>query len=143
MKHTKSIECNVAGKNIKFETGFLAQQAHGAVTLQLGDSVLFSAVTTGEPRQGINFFPMQVEYREKFYAAGRFPGGFFKREARPSEKEVLTARATDRPIRPLFPAGYCNEVQVMNLLLSADGENDSDILSINAGSTSLMLSEIP
>ncbi len=144
MNKAKSIEVDVGGKKIRFESGFLAKQAHGAVTVQLGETVVFSAVTaTDKPREGIDYFPLQVEYREKFYAAGRFPGGYFKREARPSEKEILTARVTDRPIRPLFPDGYYNEVQINNSMLSADGENESDILSINAASASLTLSEIP
>jgi polyribonucleotide nucleotidyltransferase len=98
---------------------------------------------TKEPREGIDYFPLQVEYREKFYAAGRFPGGFFKREARPSEKEILTARLTDRPIRPLFPSYYRNDVQVNNMLLSADGVNDSDVLSMVAASAALTISDIP
>lgn len=143
MENTKSIECTIDGKSVKFESGHLAQQAHGSVTAQIGDSVLFSAVTTGKPREGINFFPMQVEYREKFYAAGRFPGGFFKREARPSEKEVLTARLTDRPIRPLFPKGFMDELQINNTVLSVDGENDPDMMSINAASAALTISDIP
>lgn len=143
MKNTKKATCNVNGQDIKFETGYLAQQAHGSVTVQLGDTILFSAVTTSPPREGIDFFPMQVEYREKFYAAGRFPGGFFKREARPSEKEVLTARLTDRPIRPLFPEGFMDEVQINNTVLSVDGENDPDILSINAASAALVISDMP
>ncbi len=144
MKNTVSVEIQLAGKKMTFETGLLARQASGSCTLTLEETVLFSAVTAAsKPREGVNFFPLQVEYREKFYAAGRMPGGFFKREARPSEKEILTARMTDRPIRALFPAGYRNEVQVNNLVLCADGENDSDILSINAASASLMLSEIP
>ncbi|MFA7368546.1 MAG: polyribonucleotide nucleotidyltransferase, partial [Kiritimatiellales bacterium] len=95
------------------------------------------------PREGVDFFPLQVEYREKFYAAGRFPGGFFKREARPSEKEILTARVTDRPLRPLFPKGYCNDVQINNMLLSCDGQIDTDFLSVNASSAALVLSEVP
>ena len=144
MNKAKSIEVDVGGKKIRFETGLLAKQANGAVTVQLGETVVFSAVTaTDKPREGIDYFPLQVEYREKFYAAGRFPGGYFKREARPSEKEILTARVTDRPIRSLFPDGYYNEVQINNSMLSADGENESDILSINAASAALTLSEIP
>jgi polyribonucleotide nucleotidyltransferase len=126
------------------ETGLLARQAAGATVCRLGDSLMFSAVTcTDKPREGIDFFPLQVEYREKYYAAGRFPGGFFKREARPSEKEILTARITDRPIRPLFPDGYRNDVQINNMVLSADCENDTDILSVNASSAALHISEIP
>lgn len=144
MKGTISVTADIAGKPLTIECGLLAQQAAGAVTARIEDTVLFSAVTcNSEPREGIDYFPLQVEYREKFYAAGRFPGGFFKREARPAEKEILTARLTDRPIRPLFPAGYHNDVQINNMLLSADGENDSDMLSIVASSAALTISEIP
>ncbi|MBN2302069.1 MAG: polyribonucleotide nucleotidyltransferase [Lentisphaerae bacterium] len=144
MQNTTSVSVNIGGKEMIIETGLLAQQAAGAVTVTLGDTILFSAVTcTDTPREGIDYFPLQVEYREKFYAAGRFPGGFFKREARPGEKEILTARITDRPIRPLFPNNYRNDVQINNMLLSADGENDSDALSITAASTALVLSKIP
>lgn len=144
MNGTTAVSVDLDGKELVIETGLLAQQAAGSVTVRIGDTILFSAVTcTKQPREGIDYFPLQVEYREKFYAAGRFPGGFFKREARPSEKEILTARITDRPIRPLFPASYRNDVQLNNMLLSADGENDSDMLSIVASSAALTLSEIP
>ena len=144
MKSTTSVSADLGGKTLTLEAGLLAQQAAGSVTVRIEDTVLFSAVTCSrEPREGIDYFPLQVEYREKFYAVGRFPGGFFKREARPAEKEVLTARLTDRPIRPLFPKGYHNDVQINNMLLSADGENDSDMLSIVASSTALHISEIP
>ncbi len=144
MNKTKSVEAKAGSNKIIFESGLLAKQAHGAVSVRLGDTIVFSAVTASDsPREGIDYFPLQVEYREKFYAAGRFPGGYFKRESRPSEKEILTARVTDRPVRALFPDGYYNEVQINNSLLSADGENESDILSINAASASLTLSEIP
>jgi polyribonucleotide nucleotidyltransferase len=144
MKDTQSVSVRVGQDTITLEAGLLAQQAAGSVTVRLGDTILLSAVTrTTQPREGIDYFPLQVEYREKFYAAGRFPGGFFKREARPAEKEVLTARVTDRPIRPLFPRDYHNEVQINNMLLSADGENDADTLSIVAASASLTLSDIP
>ncbi|MCA1809292.1 MAG: polyribonucleotide nucleotidyltransferase [Lentisphaerae bacterium] len=144
MKITTAVEAQVGSQILHIETGLLARLAHGAATVQLGETIVFSAVTaTEKPRSGIDFFPMQVEYREKFYAAGAFPGGFFKREARPSEKEILTARLTDRPIRPLFQTGYHHDVQINNMLLSADGENDSDILSIVASSTALTLSDLP
>lgn len=144
MKDTTSVSVTIDNKEITIETGLLACQAAGAVTVKSGDTVLFSAVTcTDAPREGIDYFPLQVEYREKFYAAGRFPGGFFKRESRPAEKEILTARITDRPIRPLFPKSYRNDVQINNMLLSADGENDSDMLSILASSAALTISEIP
>ena len=144
MNDTTSVSVQVGGATMTIETGLLARQAAGATVCRLGDSLMFSAVTcTDKPREGIDFFPLQVEYREKYYAAGRFPGGFFKREARPSEKEILTARITDRPIRPLFPDGYRNDVQINNMVLSADCENDTDILSVNASSAALHISEIP
>ena len=143
-KTQQHIDVVVGGKTIRFEAGLLAQQAAGSVTCRLGDTVVFSAVTTGKSkREGIDFFPLQVEFREKTYAAGRFPGGYFKREARPSEKEILTARMTDRPIRPLFPDGFFDEVQINNAMLCADGENESDIPCINAASAALTLSELP
>jgi polyribonucleotide nucleotidyltransferase len=143
MKDTVKIEFTVGGKPMFFESGLLAQQAAGSVMCGLGDNIVFSAVTTKAPREGCDFFPLQVEYREKFYAAGRFPGGFFKREARPSEKEILTARVTDRPIRPLFPNGFYDEVQINNMLLSCDGQIDTDFLSVNASSAALVISELP
>jgi len=144
MKESLTVSTKIQDKTIIIETGKLARQAAGSVTIRMGDTVLLSAVTgTDSPREGMDYFPLQVEYREKFYAVGRFPGGFFKREARPSEKEILSARMTDRPIRPLFPEGYKNEVQINNMLLSGDGENDSDMLSITAASAALTLSEIP
>ena len=144
MQNATSVTVDIGGKTVTLETGVLARQAAGSCTVRQADTVLFSAVTMArDAREGIDFFPLQVEYREKFYAAGRFPGGFFKREARPSEKEILTARFTDRPIRPLFPQTLRNEVQVNNMLLSADRQTDSDVLSITAASASLTLSEIP
>ncbi|MBU0676551.1 MAG: polyribonucleotide nucleotidyltransferase [Verrucomicrobia bacterium] len=144
MKNTKKIEVEVGSKTLTFESGALAQQAGGAVTVQLGETIVFSAVTAAKkPREGMDYFPLQVEYREKFYAAGRFPGGYFKREARPSEKEILISRATDRPIRPLFPKGYFNEVQIINSLMSADGENEAEALNINVASAALTISDIP
>ena len=144
MNNTTFVEVDIGGKIVRFETGLLARQAAGAITLQQGENVLFSAVTcTKTPREGIDFFPLQIEYRDKFYAAGRFPGGYFKREARPSEKEILIARVTDRPIRPLFPEGYRNDVQIVNTLLATDGDTESDAMSVNAASAALVISEIP
>jgi polyribonucleotide nucleotidyltransferase len=144
MNKTVSIQIELEGKTLTLETGLLACQAAGSLTARMGDAVLFSAVTTSEkPREGIDFFPLQVEYREKFYAAGRMPGGYFKREARPSEKEILTARMTDRPLRPLFPAGFRNDVQINNAVLCVDGQTETDILSITAASAALVLSDIP
>ncbi len=144
MKNTTSVSVAIGSKTMTFETGLLARQASGQATCQLGETIVFSAVTnTSKPREGIDFFPLQVEYRERFYAAGRIPGGYFKREGRPTEKEILTARVTDRPIRPLFAEGFFNDVQINNMLIAADGQNESDVLSINAASCALQLSELP
>ncbi|MCL2103823.1 MAG: polyribonucleotide nucleotidyltransferase [Kiritimatiellaeota bacterium] len=144
MNDTTSVSISVGSAQMTIETGLLARQAAGATVCRLGDSMVFSAVTnTDKPREGIDYFPLQVEYREKYYAAGRFPGGYFKREGRPTEKEILAARITDRPIRPLFPDGYYNDVQVNNMVISADGANETDTLSVNAASAALHLSEIP
>lgn len=144
MKDTVKVEFEVAGKPMSFESGVLAQQAAGSVSCNFGDNVVFSAVTAAKDvREGCDFFPLQVEYREKFYAAGRFPGGYFKREARPSEKEILTMRVTDRPIRTLFPEGFYREVQINNMLMASDCTCDTDFLSINASSAALMLTDLP
>ena len=144
MNGTTKIEFEIGGKPMFFETGVLAKQADAAVSCGLGDNIVFSAVTSAkEAKEGCDFFPLQVEYREKFYAAGRFPGGYIKREARPSEKEILTMRVTDRPIRTLFPDGFYREVQINNMLMSCDGTIDTDILSVNAASAALTLSELP
>ncbi len=134
----------VGGKEIILETGKMARQADGAVTVQMGDTIiLVAAVAATDSRDGQDWFPLTVDYREKASAAGKFPGGYFKREGRPSEKEILTCRLTDRPIRPLFPKGWFNEVQVQTILLSADGENDPDIMSILGASAALTVSDIP
>jgi polyribonucleotide nucleotidyltransferase len=131
-------------KQVIIETGKLAKQADGAVTIQLGETiVIVAAVAATKAKEGQDFFPLTVDYREKAAAAGKFPGGYFKREGRPTEKEILTCRLTDRPIRPLFPKGWYNEVQVQTVVLSADGQNDPDILSIIGASASLMVSDIP
>lgn len=144
MKEPVSVTVAVGDKTIVLETGLLAQQARGATTVRQGDTVLLVTACASEtPREGIDYFPLQVEYRERFCSAGKFPGGFFKRESRPSENEILAARFTDRPIRPLFAESYRNDVQIVGTLLSADGENAADILSIVGGSTALMLSDLP
>ena len=144
MQNSQKFSAEIAGQTMTIETGLLAQQAAGAVTVSVGDTTVFCAVTcTDKPREGIDFFPLQCEYREKFYAAGRFPGGFFKREQRPSEKETLIARMCDRPIRPLFPDGYYNDVQVNSMLVSCDGKHEADILAVNAASAALHLSDVP
>jgi len=140
----EKISFQVGTGTIVIETGKLAKQADGAVTVQLGETiVLVAAVAASKAKPGQEFFPLTVDYREKAAAAGKFPGGYFKREGRPTEKEILTSRLIDRPIRPLFPKGWYNEVQVQSMLLSADGENDSDILGIIGASASLAVSDIP
>src|SRR5262249_27120873 len=137
-------EVSINGKPLRFETGKLAKQAAGSVVVRYGDSVvLVTASRAAAPREGIDFLPLTVDYREYAYASGRIPGGFFKREGKPAEKEVLTSRVIDRPIRPLFPGGWRYETQVIALVLSADGENDTDVLAITGASAALALSEIP
>ena len=132
------------GKQIRFETGRMAKQASGAALTSSGDNVvLATAVASPDPKEGIDFFPLTVEYREFTYAGGRIPGGFIKREGRPSEKEILTSRQIDRPIRPLFPETFRNETQVVAFVYSADKENDPDVLGINGASCALALSDIP
>jgi polyribonucleotide nucleotidyltransferase len=143
MKQDATVELS-GGKRMEFETGRLAKQAHGSAVVRIGDNVvLATAVAAPEPRAGQDFFPLTVDYREYTYAGGRIPGGFIKREGRPSEREILTARQIDRPIRPLFPENFKNETQVIALVLSADAENDPDVIAINAASCALALSDIP
>jgi polyribonucleotide nucleotidyltransferase len=140
--HTREI--SVGRQAISIETGRLAKQADGSVIVRLGDTmVLVTACTASTPREGIDFLPLTVDYKEYTYASGRIPGGFFKREGKPTEKEVLTSRLIDRPIRPIFPAGWRNETQIIALVLSADSENDSDVLAITGASAALALSSIP
>src|SRR5580658_7042946 len=142
-KHEVSVEL-AGGKRLVFETGRMAKQASGAALVTTGETVvLATAVASPDPREGIDFFPLTVDYREYTYAGGRIPGGFIKREGRPSEKEVLTCRQIDRPIRPLFPDGFRNETQVIALVFSADKENDPDVVGINAAAAALALSDIP
>ena len=131
------------GRPITIETGKLAGQANGAITVQQGETILLVAAVASDPRPGQDFFPLQVDYREKYSAAGKFPGGFIKREGRPSDKEILTMRMTDRPLRPLFQKGFMDETQVYGLLLSYDGVNDADILNIFGASVALLISDIP
>ena len=135
---------HVEDYGLTFQTGTLAKQANGSVTISKGETNVFVAATAAATlREGQDFFPLTVDYREKFSAAGRMPGGFFKREGRPSEKEILTCRLTDRPLRPLFPKGFFNEVQVQGLLLTADLINEPDVLLVNAASAALLCSDIP
>ena len=138
------VEREIGGRTLSIETGKIARQAHGAVVVQYGETVVLVAAATAPPRfEDIDFFPLTVDYREKQSAAGKFPGGFIKREGRPSTKETLTARQIDRPIRPLFPEGYFQEVQVMVNVISADQENDSDVLAMVGASAALAISKIP
>jgi len=143
MKQEVSVELT-GGKHISFETGKLAKQAHGSVVVRSGDNtVLATATANPDPREGIDFFPLTVDYREYTYAGGRIPGGFIKREGRPSEREILTSRQIDRPVRPLFADGFKCETQVIALVISADNENDPDVLGINGASAALTISDIP
>src|SRR5471032_3211275 len=140
--HTR--ELSVGQNTLRFETGKLAKQAHGSVIVRLGDSmVLVTACHSANPREGIDFLPLTVDYREYTYASGRIPGGFFKREGKMAEKEVLTSRMIDRPTRPLFPAGWRYETQIIALVLSSDQENDTDVMAITGASVALALSDIP
>src|ERR687896_2396448 len=137
-------EVRIGSRTISIETGKLAKQADGSVLVRSGDTVvLVTACRAAAPREGIDFLPLTVDYREYTYASGRIPGGFFKREGKPSEKEVLTSRLIDRPIRPLFSSGWRYETQIIALVLSADTENDSDVLAITGASAALAISEIP
>jgi polyribonucleotide nucleotidyltransferase len=140
--HTR--EVRIGQNTLRLETGKLAKQAGGSIIVRYGDSVvLVTACRSGSPREGIDFLPLTVDYREYTYASGRIPGGFFKREGKPAEKEVLTSRVIDRPIRPLFPSGWRYESQIIALVLSADQENDTDVLAITGASAALALSDIP
>jgi polyribonucleotide nucleotidyltransferase len=135
---------NLGGREFTIETGRIAKQADGAVLVSQGETVvLITAVSARQAKEGASFFPLTVDYREYGYAAGRIPGGYFKREGRPTEREILTSRLTDRPIRPLFPTGYQHETQIISMVISADDEHDPDVLSITGASAALYLSDIP
>jgi len=138
------VELEIGGKTLKIETGKVARQANGSVVVRLGETMVLSAVCAADkPVEGKDFFPLTVDYREKTYAAGKIPGGFFKREGRPSEKEILSCRIVDRPVRPLFPDDFKNEVQCHNIVLSSDMQNDADILGLIGTATALAVSDIP
>ena len=137
-------DIQIGSRTISIETGKLAKQADGSVVVRSGDTVvLVTACHAANPREGIDFLPLTVDYREYTYASGRIPGGFFKREGKPPEKEVLTSRLIDRPIRPLFSPGWRYETQIIAIVMSADTENDSDVLAITGAGAALALSEIP
>ncbi len=138
-----SVEREIGGRTLKIETGKIAKQASASVIVTYGETTILATVVTSNPRPGIDFFPMTVDYREKIYAAGKFPGGFFKREGRPTNKEILTARMIDRPVRPLFHEAFKNEVLIQVMVLSTDQENDPDILAMVGASAVLNLAEVP
>src|SRR6187399_3779273 len=136
-------DIQVGSRTISIETGKLAKQAHGSVVVRSGDTMVLVAASHAASPRDVDFLPLTVDYREYAYASGRIPGGFFKREGKAAEKEVLTSRLIDRPIRPLFPSGWRFETQIIALLMSADTENDADVLAITGASAALALSEIP
>src|SRR5690242_10080931 len=136
------VETTIGGRTLSLETGRVAEQAGGAVLARYGETVLLAAATTSaSPREGIDFFPLTVDVEERLYAAGKIPGGFIKREGRPTEHSILASRLVDRPIRPLFPKGYRNDVQVVITVLSADMENDPNVIGITAASAALAISD--
>ncbi len=137
------VEKQIGNNTFSFETGQLAKQAAACVLAQYGDTIVLNAVVSGPAREGIDFFPLMCDYRERTAAAGKFPGGFIKREGRPTTKETLTSRLCDRPIRPLFPAGYCDEVQCQSFVLSSDRQNDADVLAMNGVSCAVYISPLP
>src|SRR5947207_9223885 len=140
----QKVEIEFHGRALSVETGRMAKQAGGAALVRFGETVVLVAATAlPTAREGIDFFPLTCDYQEKTFAAGKIPGGFFKREGRPAEKEILTSRLIDRPVRPLFPKGFRCETQIIATVLSHDGENDPDGLSIVGASTALVLSDVP
>lgn len=143
MSEAVFVERVIGGRTLRIETGKMAKQAAGTVLVRYGDTVVLAAAVTGPPREGIDFFPLTVDYREKTYAAGKFPGGFFKREARPTIKEILTMRLIDRPIRPMFPKGFLDEVLIQTMVLSVDQENEPDVMAMVGASAALSVSQLP
>ena len=139
----EQVSLEVGGRTLTFETGKMARQAHGAVVARYGDTIVLATACMDSKATEKDFLPLTVDYREFTYSAGKIPGGFFKREGRPSEKEVLTSRLTDRPLRPLFPEGWSNETQIVSQVLSADSENDPDVVGVTAASAALYISKIP
>ncbi|MBU6175163.1 MAG: polyribonucleotide nucleotidyltransferase, partial [Planctomycetes bacterium] len=137
------VEKQIGDSVLSFETGELAKQATSSVLVQYGETVVLIAATTGPSRPGTDFFPLTCDYRERFAAAGKFPGGFIKRESRPTTKETLTSRLIDRPIRPLFPEGFFDEVQVQAMVMSSDVQNDADVIAMNGAAAALFVSSLP
>src|SRR5919197_176275 len=144
MATAQTTQIDIGGRLLTFETGRVAKQADGAVLVRYGDSVVLATVVASKSAvEGQDFFPLTVDYRERAYAGGRIPGGFCKRECRPVEKEILTSRLIDRPLRPLFPKGFRNEIQLIALAVSADHENDPDILAMNGASAAVLVAGLP
>lgn len=144
MQKSQSFECEIGGRNLSIETGKLAGQADAAVTVSYGDSVVLVTVCLSEkPREGVDFLPLTVDYEERLYAAGKIPGGFIRREGRPSQEATLASRMTDRPLRPLLPKTWRRDIQLVITVLSADQENDPDILAVIGSSAVLSMSEVP
>src|ERR671920_2240198 len=139
----QQVERTFAGRRLRIETGRMAKEAAGSAVVQFGDTVVIATVTVSDQQSPLPFFPLTVEYKEKTYAAGKIPGGFIKREGRPHDHEILAARIIDRSIRPLFPEGFKNEVQVFIYVISADQENDDDVLALIAASFALNASKVP
>ena len=140
----QSTQIEIGGRRLTLETGRVAKQADGSVIVRYGDTVVLATVVASRVAvEGQDFFPLSVDYRERAYAGGRIPGGFFKREGRPVEKEILTSRLIDRPLRPLFPKGFRNEIQLIALALSADAENDPNILAMNGASAAVAVAGLP
>ena len=137
------VSMELGGRTLTIETGKMAKQADGSVVVQYGETVVLGTVVRAAPREGIDFFPLTVDYREKLNAAGKFPGGFRKREGAPNQKEILTMRNIDRPLRPLFPKGFIDEVQIQCWVLAADGQNEPDVLAGIAASAALAVSSVP
>ena len=140
---TFKVERKIGAEMLTIETGKLARQAHGAALVRYGDTVVLGTALTGPPREGVDFFPLQVDYRERMCAAGKFPGGFFKREGRPTQKEILTMRMIDRPVRPLFPKSYKDEVQIQVFVLSVDDQTDPDVIGMVAANAALCIAPTP
>src|SRR6202451_193728 len=139
----EKVSLEVGGRTLSLETGKIARQAHGAIVARYGDTVVLATACMDNKATDKDFLPLTVDYREFTYSAGKIPGGFFKREGRPSEREILTSRLTDRPLRPLFPEGWSTETQIIAMVLSADSDNDPDVVAVTAASAALYISRIP
>src|SRR3984957_1039899 len=139
----EQVSLEIGGRKLSLETGKIARQAHGAIVARYGDTVVLASACMDTNASEKDFLPLTVDYREYTYSAGKIPGGFFKREGRPSEREILVSRLTDRPLRPLFPEGWATETQIVAMVLSADSENDPDVIAVTSASAALYISKIP